>query len=210
MGTITYGHPHLVQAFRREITVVANGYFAAEYLNQMVSDLANTLATGNTDEKGSKINCIVADFPIKDGLATAKVLFIDTDRKVITGQGTINLADERLNLRLNPSPKKATLIRLATPVNIGGTLAKPTAVPNKLATLPGALPGIGLLAPLLPTGSGANHPCLKAVSTTKAAPSSAAEAAETESGGESKSGGVGGFFKDLGRKIDRVLGGAGE
>ncbi|MDP6708137.1 MAG: AsmA family protein [Alphaproteobacteria bacterium] len=189
--------------------VVADGYIANQYVDLIAADLLASLAPWSKDAKGAKLHCIVADLPIRSGLARAKVLLLDTERMTVTGEGTVSLKSEKLDLKLKPKPKDPSLFSLATPVLVGGTIAEPTAVPDPVALATGAaaavagnvlLPGAGLLAPLLSAGSDDAHPCLRAVSAKgKAKPVRKAK-------GGKKEGAVGGFLKSLGKTIDKTLG----
>jgi len=184
--------------------VVVDGYIARGYIDLLAADLLATLAPGGGGIAGAKVNCFVADLPVAGGLAKTRVLLLDTERMTVVGDGTIDLSSERLNLQLKPKPKDASLLSLATPVNVGGTLADPTVRPDAVGLATGAagalvgnllLPGAGLLLPLLSPGSDDKHPCLRAVS---------AETGKAAAGKDS--GGIGGFLKGLGDKIDKTLG----
>jgi uncharacterized protein involved in outer membrane biogenesis len=55
----------------------------------------------------------------------AKTMVLDTTNMLITGRGGINLATERLDLSLQGDPKKVRLVRLRSPIRVGGSLSKP-------------------------------------------------------------------------------------
>lgn len=78
-------------------------------------------------------------------------------------------------MALNPKPKHASLLSIAVPLNIGGTLAEPAIRPDTasvakkvaggfLATL---INPIGILVPLASKGTGDENPCLVALSQSK-------------------------------------------
>jgi hypothetical protein len=195
--------------------VVADGYIANKYVELLAADLLTSLAPWSKDQAGTKVNCFAADFPIARGLATARVLLLDTVRMTVTGKGTVDLGAERLNLLLDPKPKEPSLLSLATPVNVTGPLTAPVATPDPAGLAEGAagavagnilLPGAGLLLPLVSAGSDDQHPCLKLVRQAaperEAKPASASAPAKSQSSG----GGIGGFLNRLGDKIDRTLG----
>lgn len=195
--------------------VVTEGYIANSHVELIAADLLSSLTPGSEDAKGTKVNCAVVDFPISAGLARAKVLLLDTERMTVTGEGTVSLKTEKIDLKLKPKPKDASLVSLATPVLVGGTLAEPTAVPDPVALASGVaaavagnvlLPGAGLLLPLLDSGSDETHPCLRAVSSKTAATPAPAKTSAPAPKTEEKEGGVGGFLKGLGKSIDKALG----
>jgi uncharacterized protein involved in outer membrane biogenesis len=80
------------------------------------------MATGNKADTG--IRCGVASFDVKDGTLTAQRLLVDTDPVLITGQGTINLDSEALDLQFEGHPKHPRL-RVRAPLLVRGTFRHP-------------------------------------------------------------------------------------
>ena len=72
------------------------------------------------------IRCAVASFQARRGTLTAQNLIVDTDPVLVTGDGTINMDSESLDLSLRGHPKKLRLGRLRSDVLLRGTLAHPT------------------------------------------------------------------------------------
>jgi AsmA family protein len=110
----------------------------------MLSDLFKLISTGGSGDR-SNLNCVVSRFDIANGLATSKVLVIDTNGATIVGSGRIMLDSEKLDMHLDPSAKQTNLVNLAIPVKVRGTLANPNVLPDpaglaKSAT--GALSGV--------------------------------------------------------------------
>ena len=109
----------------------------------------------------TSINCFVGAFTIKNGLARAGTLVLNTQYMVVVGEGDIDLRTERLNLFLKPVPKEgvgASLIgklgmsvsELTRPLKMGGTLARPrlTIDPTQTAiTLGKTLGSVTLFGP---------------------------------------------------------------
>jgi uncharacterized protein involved in outer membrane biogenesis len=128
-----------------------------------------------TGELDTPVSCAVAQFDLKNGLATAQALLLDTRRVTVTGSGTVNLANEVLALRLDPKPKEVSLLSLANPVLVGGTLSDPTFRPDPAGVAKGlggaalglAMGPIGLLIPFVSAGTGDNNPCAKLLSSPK-------------------------------------------
>jgi uncharacterized protein involved in outer membrane biogenesis len=81
------------------------------------------MATGNEENTG--IRCGVASFEVKKGTLTAQRLLLDTDPVLITGEGTIDMDSEALDLRLVGRPKHPRL-RVRAPLLVHGTLRHPT------------------------------------------------------------------------------------
>ena len=96
------------------------------------ADLYRLLSFGSSE---ATLDCVVADFTIKGGVATSRGLVIDTPAATILGTGAIRLGDETLDLLLTPRAKQAGLTTLAVPVRIRGSLANPSVYPDPMAAL---------------------------------------------------------------------------
>jgi hypothetical protein len=110
----------------------------------MLSDLFKLISTGGSADS-SNLNCVVSKFDITKGLATSKVLVVDTNGATIVGDGKVMLDSEKLDMHLDPTAKQANLVNLAIPVNVGGTLASPSVLPDPTAlakNATGALAGV--------------------------------------------------------------------
>ncbi|MBN8830887.1 MAG: AsmA family protein, partial [Sphingomonadales bacterium] len=73
----------------------------------------------------SGINCGLVAFTVRNGLASADPILIDTAGNVLTATGELDLRDERLDLRLQAEGKGFGFFARPIPVRIGGTLAAP-------------------------------------------------------------------------------------
>ena len=95
------------------------------------------------------LNCAVAYLPINSGMVNIQnSVGIETDRLDITLAGTINLADEALNISINPREKSGltTGLNLAGLVKIEGTLQNPQTGVNKAGVVNSAVSiGLGFL-----------------------------------------------------------------
>ena len=123
----------------------------------------------------TETNCLVAHIELKEGQAEIEDLLLDTQRITVAASGLLNLETEELNLVIAPKPKRASLVSLANPVRIGGTLSEPevsvTRIPkgSRLAAGTGASLLAGLINPvflifaLSDTGTGQANPCDAAV-----------------------------------------------
>jgi uncharacterized protein involved in outer membrane biogenesis len=99
------------------------------------------------DQKQSEIRCGVANFVATDGVLDAKTLVIDTSNVLITGHGDVNFGKETLDLQIQGKPKHVRLVRLRTPIVLGGSLSKPTlgVAPVKLLEQAGEATALGIL-----------------------------------------------------------------
>lgn len=115
-------------------------------------DLGEALALLGTDEAEQvPLNCAVADFGVKDGQATARTFVIDTRDTVLKVSGTLDLADETLDLVVRPQPRDASLLAARTPIKVGGKFRDPqvSLKGGKLAARAGAALVLGAINPLL-------------------------------------------------------------
>jgi uncharacterized protein involved in outer membrane biogenesis len=130
-------------------------------------DIAESLKFLIEGDHTIPIRCAFGDFSVADGLMTSRALAFDTTDTIIVGDGTINLRDETLDLRLRPRPKDRSLLVFRSPLIVGGTFKDPSFHPDmKRVGLRGALALVlGSIAPpaaLLATlelGPGENANC---------------------------------------------------
>lgn len=178
--------------------VMGKGRMKSAALNTLIGGptqvLGNILTGGDNDY--TVINCAVVRFPVKNGLATAEPLVLDTDVAAFVGKGTVDLGSEKLDLLIDPGVKKTT-ISAAVPVQIGGTLANPEYSLEKLAVARkvGGLLGVVLFPPaailgLGELGAGDDNPCIQQ-----------AKGGKQEKGGEAAGGGAVETLKDAGKGI---------
>lgn len=177
--------------------VMGKGRMKSTALNTLIggpTQILSDVFTGG-DSDYTAINCAVARFPVKKGVATAEPLVLDTEVAAFLGKGTINLGSEALDLVIDPDVKKTT-ISAAVPVNIEGTLANPAYSLDKLAVARkvGGVLGIVLFPPaavvgLVDLGAGDDNPCIQQAKGGKQ------KAVDKDSGGS------GNILKDAGEGI---------
>jgi uncharacterized protein involved in outer membrane biogenesis len=156
------------------ITVIAGpGKISSRRIDLWASDLIPTMLSPRWQrEDVTEMNCMVAHIELKEGVAEFEDLMLDTQRITIAGSGILNLKTEELDVFIAPRPKRASLVSLANPVTIKGTLSEPEV---SVARLPrrGRLAGAGILAGLInpaflllsfsDTGTVDRNPCVSAV-----------------------------------------------
>lgn len=72
-----------------------------------------------------EINCGLIAFTVRDGIAAADPILIDTQKNVILGRGGFSFKNEALDIRLRADGKKFSLLSGQSPVGIGGHFAAP-------------------------------------------------------------------------------------
>jgi len=133
--------------------------------NQLVRLLGGDLSTsvlglfGASKSGGdyTEVECAVCGLDIRGGLAMVTALVADTPETTVRGSGEVDLRTERLDLSLEPLPKRGvaglslSLGELAKPFRLSGTLANPSLAvdPTKTAlTIGKAIAGVVLFGPL--------------------------------------------------------------
>jgi hypothetical protein len=86
------------------------------------SNLVLTLLPLIDPRADPQINCIVGRFDLKDGNLAGETMLIDTTSVRIRGEGAAHLATEQLGFVFRPRAKGIGLLRLQTPLRVGGTL----------------------------------------------------------------------------------------
>ena len=144
----------------RTSVVMGEGRIDSKYVDLAGADLGSAVNLILDPFSGraqyTEINCFVSRFDIARGLATANGLVLDTRNMIVVGEGTVNLASERLDLSLKPSAKQNaanigfSLGELAKALRVGGTLANPRVAidpTGSVVALSKALGGVVLFGP---------------------------------------------------------------
>ncbi len=201
--------------------VVDGGKVAGRYTDLIAADLFTTLAPWANDEADTALNCIVTRFAIDRGIARSNGILFDTERVTVQGDGQIDLREETIDMVMKPRPKNVSLISLAAPIKVGGTLSAPTARPDEAAVALGvasavagtAINPLGVLIPLISAGTADKNPCVAALEGKAVDASSgglvgtvedAAKGVGETVGDAAK--GVGGILKGIGDKIGETVG----
>lgn len=106
--------------------IVPNGDIRSAFAELTGVDVAKGIGLMLTKpDDRAPVRCGVAQFDLSSGTAHADRIVFDTQSVLITGQGQIELAPEKLDLTLQGEPKKPRLMRVRAPVDIRGQLLKP-------------------------------------------------------------------------------------
>jgi uncharacterized protein involved in outer membrane biogenesis len=77
------------------------------------------------DNSNTNLRCAVASFDAKQGILTSQQILLDTDPVRVEGNGSINMRDETLDMRLQGKPKNFQLVRLRAPITVRGPWQHP-------------------------------------------------------------------------------------
>ncbi len=147
------------------------GRISGRRLDLWAADLIPTMLSSQWQrENVTATNCLVAHVALGEGRAVIEDLLLDTQRITVAAGGNMDLKTEALDFIVAPRPKQPSLVSLANPVRIEGTLADPRVSVTRLPRgrrLAGA--GFGILAGLVnpaflvlalsDTGTGGTNPC---------------------------------------------------
>jgi hypothetical protein len=152
---------------------VGEGEIESKYVDLLGADAVRVLSPLQQGHAQTKLNCVVSRYDIKSGVATSKISVTDTGRMTVVGEGNVNLGSEQLGLVYTPHPKDASLLSVAVPIRVGGTLSSPSFSPDAGAALKGAAGAVagslllgpaGVVLPFVSGGQRSNQdPCTQAL-----------------------------------------------
>lgn len=159
-------------------TMIEQGTISKLLLEQMGLNIGNVVLTKLFGDKQVKLNCMATDFGVTNGLMQTRLFVVDTEEAIITADGTINLANEQLDLTLRPDTKELRIFSLRAPLYVRGDFNKPDVSIDKgvLALKAGGAIALGLAAPvaaLLPlvnAGPGKDSACARLLANVKVKP----------------------------------------
>ncbi len=164
----------------RLVLNVGEGELKEEYVRATLPRLADAVSILGRATAKTKLHCVVAGLDIKSGVVTPKALLAETGSLTVTGDGTVNLGTEQLDMRIIPSSRDTGLAAALPPVRVRGMLLDPSFAPDPAAlakSVIGTAAGIAALGPLAllspALGSGgddAETACVKAVALAEGQP----------------------------------------
>nr|WP_315401941.1 AsmA family protein [uncultured Duganella sp.] len=129
---------------------VSEGSVSKFVLEAAGLNIANAVFVKLFGDKQVQLNCVASDFVVEKGQAQTRRFVVDTEEAVIDVTGSVDLANERLNLDVKPHTKGVRIISLRTPLYARGTFSNPDVGVAKgpLALKAGAAVALGLINPL--------------------------------------------------------------
>ncbi|UOD28091.1 AsmA family protein [Massilia violaceinigra] len=158
--------------------LIDEGTVSKMLLEQAGLNIGNIVLTKLFGDKQVKLNCMASDFQVTNGLMQTRTFVVDTEEAAITGDGTINLANEQMDLTLNPKTKGLRIFSLRSPLHLRGSFSKPEVSVDKgvLALKAGGAVALGLVAapaallPLVNTGPGQESGCARLLAEAREKP----------------------------------------
>ena len=154
------GAVHLAGTGRSIAEILAGADGAASFwmlggeLSSLLVDLAglrlgSALLSALEGSPTTHVECFLADLAVRRGILSTRTLLLDTADAVTEGTGTVDLGQERIQIRLRTQSKHLTVGVLPAPLLITGTLQEPRAEPDP--NTPAGRGGIAGALAALPT-----------------------------------------------------------
>jgi uncharacterized protein involved in outer membrane biogenesis len=159
--------------------LVSQGVVSKLLLEEAGLNVGNVILTKVFGDKPVQLNCLASDLDVVNGVAKTNTFVLDTEEAIVDINGTINLASEQIDLRVNPQTKALRLFTLRTPFYVRGSFKKPDLQLDKkvLALKGGAAAALAIVAapaaallPLINTGPGKDSPCAALLAQAGAKP----------------------------------------
>jgi uncharacterized protein involved in outer membrane biogenesis len=143
-------HDSLSTANGRIAIVLPQGSFWARNIQLSELDIgtfAQRMFQGKLKEP-VQINCGLIGFTVRNGVAAADPILIDTQKNVMIGRGGFSFRNEALDLAFRADSKKFSVFAGQSPVGINGYFAKPgiSVISSELLGRAGAGLGLSLVA----------------------------------------------------------------
>ena len=160
-------------------TLIEHGSISRLLLEEMGLNVGNIVLTKVTGDKQVKLNCMATDFRVDKGLMNARRFVIDTDEALVDVDGTINLANEELDLVLRPQTKGLRVLSLRAPLYVKGPFSRPKiSVDKKVLAMKGGAalllaaiaPPLAAIVPLTQQQADKNVDCAALLADAKVKP----------------------------------------
>ena len=145
-----------------EVKLLMNdGAISKALLETAGLNVGNIIISRLFGDRTVKINCAASDLTATNGLFQTRLFVFDTEDATVRIDGTVNFANEKLDLDVRPDSKGLRLLSLRSPLYVKGTLKNPDVgvQPGPLMLRGGGAVALGVLAapvaallPLVATG----------------------------------------------------------
>lgn len=152
-----------------EITfAVSRGTISRFLMEAAGLNVANVIFVRLFGDEQVMLECLVADFTVKDGLMTTRNFILETEDAVVTMEGSVSLKNETIDLDVRPQNKTLRVFTLRSPLYARGTFRKPEVgvQGGPVAARAGAAVALGVIAaplaalvPLLNVGTDEDGAC---------------------------------------------------
>ena len=149
-------------------SLVTQGSVSKFILEAMGLNVGSAVIAKVFGDRQVQLNCLAADFGVKDGLMETRTFVVDTEDATILVDGYINFDTEEIKLKIRPESKGIRIISLRSPLHVEGTFKNPDVGIDKgvVALKAGAAVALGTIAApvaallaLINPGPGGEAPC---------------------------------------------------
>ena len=159
-------------------SLIDHGTVSKLLLEEMGLNIGSVVLTTLFGDKQVKLNCMATDFAVDNGVMQARSFIVDTDEAILKVSGHIDLAQERLDLTINPDSKGVRVFSLRAPLYVRGSFMQPAVSVDKgvLALRAGGAAALAVLAPiaalipLVNAGPGDSSACAKLLTDARVTP----------------------------------------
>lgn len=106
--------------------LVSKGTISRNLMELAGLNIGNYLVGKLFGDEAVRINCAAAYLDFDEGVATPQVFVIDTENAIVTVSGSVDFADEQLDLHIEPDSKGARIFTLRSPLYVRGSFANPS------------------------------------------------------------------------------------
>ena len=118
------------------VFAMIDGKVSRDVVEKASTDLRTLFRSG----KGmSAVKCLLGVAQVQNGVAQVSPLILRTPEATLTGGGTIDLLNNRLDLTIRSDPKSTGFFALDLPIKIAGALDAPKAAPDSKSKFKGNL-----------------------------------------------------------------------
>jgi uncharacterized protein involved in outer membrane biogenesis len=196
------------------LTTMNSGRIDNRMFAKLSGETVASILPWSSVDKGIHVKCLVGQYGIKKGKIVSNVTLLNTDRLLVEGEGGVDLASEKVDFKIIPRAKEASLVNLLVPIKIDGKLAAPDVYAdpagvarNALGFATGGILANGIVSEIIGSivaglsGSDKTNPCVAAkTDAINATPSSSKKKKRKKApkdGGENMLDSIGDGLKSL-------------
>jgi hypothetical protein len=97
-------------------------------------DVAHTLGVVVRGDKPISVRCALLDLQAQNGQMAVQTLVFDTANSIISGEGNIDLRDEKVNIVVIPAPKDFSPLSLRSYIRVAGGFKDISVFPDPIKT----------------------------------------------------------------------------
>lgn len=156
----------------RIVAFAEKGKFENDMLDLLSGSLYKIFKSAFGMEDDAKVNCVVLNYEIIDGIATSRTQLFDSSQFTVVGDGTVDIAKSELDLEFSTSSREPGIASILVPFTVTGPVSDPSILPSIMGTVSelaesplaiaeGAIDDAGSLVGIDYSGAG---PCEAAIS----------------------------------------------